>query len=103
MKVSTQSWGDDLIRRGRCPPCSPEGGSARASTDELLDPRCGPRQAVAIEEIRRGVRDPVLRPVEVVGAGGRVDGVAHRDLVTDDEDRLFGAVEELPERARVSP
>ena len=34
------------------------------------------------------------RAVEVGGAGGRVDGVAHRDLVADAEDRLLAAAGE---------
>jgi hypothetical protein len=35
------------------------------SAGELLDPRRGAGEPVAVEEERRSVRDPVLRPVEL--------------------------------------
>jgi hypothetical protein len=43
------------------------------------------------------------RRVEIVGAGGRVERVADRDLVRDDEDRALGPRDELRERATVPP
>src|SRR4051812_39597847 len=55
-----------------------------------------------VEEIRRRVRDQVDRPVEVGGARGCVEGVAEGDLVADEEERLLGPGEELPEGPCVS-
>jgi hypothetical protein len=40
------------------------------------------------------VADLVRRPVELVRAGGRVDGIANRDLVADDEDAPLRAGEQ---------
>jgi hypothetical protein len=43
------------------------------------------------------------RPVELVGAACRVEGVADRDLVADDEDHLPGAPDQRPESESVAP
>src|SRR5205823_5686578 len=72
-------------------------------TDEVLDPlrRTGERRVV--EEIRGRIRERVLRRVEVVRAGRRVERVPDRDLVTDDEHRLLGPFDEQPEGTCVAP
>src|SRR5215210_914851 len=70
-------------------------GEAADSIDRAL-------QAGLVEEVRDAVPDLVRRAVEVVGAGGGVQRIAHRDLVADDEDAWFPPCEEALERGRVA-
>jgi hypothetical protein len=53
----------------------------RNSTDEPIDPGDGPLQSFVVEEVRGCVRDLVRRPVEALGAAGRVQGITDRNLV----------------------
>src|SRR5205823_790560 len=52
---------------------------------------------VAVEEVRRRVRELVRRPIEIVRAVGGVDQVAQRNLVRNHEDRGLWALHELSE------
>jgi hypothetical protein len=64
--------------------------------------RGGLGQAVLPEEVRRRIRDLVVRPIGIAGAFGRVERVANRDLVRDDEDRLLRTREHRLEPATVA-
>src|SRR5579864_2821010 len=69
---------------------------------ELSDVPRRAREGRLVEQVRGRIRDRMLRPVEIVGAGCGVQRVANRDLVTDDEYRLLGAGEELLVRGCVA-
>src|SRR5581483_6561631 len=58
---------------------------------------------LVVEEIRRRVRDRVLRRVEAVGPFGCVQRISNRDLVADDERHGLVALEQPAEPLRVAP
>src|SRR6266566_10005343 len=72
-------------------------------THQLLDSLRSASKRSVVEEVRRRVRERVLRSVEIVGAGGRVEGVPNRDLVADHEHTLLGPFDEPPKGPRVAP
>src|SRR3954451_12922991 len=69
---------------------------------ELTDALDGAAQRRLVEEVRRGVRDDLERPVELGAARGRVREVSGGDLVADDERRGLVAGEHSLEHARVA-
>ena len=68
-----------------------------------VDPLRRASERVVVEQVGGRVRQRVFGPVEVVGARGRIQRVANRDLVADDEHRLLGSLEQPPKRPRVAP
>ena len=71
---------------------------------QCLDASGRPRERRSLEDERHGVRDVVKgRPVEVSGPGRRVQRIAHRNLVTDDEHALGSALDDAGEACRVPP
>src|SRR3989442_846554 len=94
------------LRRGRL------SSSAVAASKEVLvagpcskalDPVDGARQGFFVEEIGRGVRQLMRRPVEIVRAVRGADRITERDLVRDDQDRRVRPFEQLPKPRRITP
>src|SRR6266566_8500884 len=81
----------------------PHPSSDEKSAGQLLHSLRSACERSVVEEVRRRVRERVLRRVEVVGAGGRVEGVPNRDLVADHEHALLGQFDEPPKGPRVAP
>ena len=77
-------------------------GTAPLGTGESSDAVGGSPQACLVEQVQHGVAELVRGAVEVVGAGGGVEGVAHRDLVADDEHAPLGSEKQPPEGVRVA-
>ena len=77
-------------------------GTAPLGTGESSDAVGGSPQACLVEQVQHGVPELVRGAVEVVGAGGGVEGVAHRDLVADDEHAPLGSEKQPPEGVRVA-
>src|SRR4051794_25559121 len=73
------------------------------SSNEQFDTSGRAFERGLVEEIRRRVGDQVRRRVELVRAGGGIERIAERDLVTHDEDALLRADEERAERAGIAP
>src|SRR6266576_1181872 len=71
-------------------------------TRHLLDSLRSACERSVVEEIRRRVRERVLRCVEVAGAGGRIEGVPNRNLVAHDEHALLVPLDEPPKGPRVA-
>src|SRR5439155_10281928 len=78
--------------------------SSTALLCQLLDPVRRPRKRLALEEERHRIADRVeRRPVQLVRFRRRVQRVADRDLVADDELALGAVLEQPPEPLGVPP
>src|SRR4051812_50190007 len=68
---------------------------------QALDHLDRARNRRLVEQIRSCVSQLMHGAVELIRSAGRVDRIAERDLVRDDEDALLRTVEELLERAGI--
>ncbi len=99
MKVQESIGAEAQFAAGAAHPSPRTGDSAQPASRSI--PAAARDERIVVEEVGRRVRDPVIGPVELVRAVRRVQRVADRDLVADDEDRPLGTVEHHAEAACV--